>query len=94
MYSYGNGFNNKAIIALLVGILPNVPGFLTTIGVAGKDAFWPWLSQIYNYAWFAGFFISGISYIILMKNSSSLISQTRKDYDEKKLRGLEVNIEG
>ncbi|RYG50889.1 MAG: response regulator, partial [Chitinophagaceae bacterium] len=28
MYSYSNGFNMRAIIALLLGILPNLPGFL------------------------------------------------------------------
>ncbi len=26
-YGFGNGFNKNAIIALLCGILPNVPGF-------------------------------------------------------------------
>jgi NCS1 family nucleobase:cation symporter-1 len=34
-YSFGNGFNAKAIIALLCGILPNVPG----IFIAGKIGF-------------------------------------------------------
>src|SRR5215213_3779595 len=31
-YTYQKGFNQVALIALLLGILPNVPGFLTTIG--------------------------------------------------------------
>ena len=57
----------KAIIALIIGILPNVPGFLTTIGIIGKDAVWHWLSQLYNYAWFVGFFVSGICYLVLMR---------------------------
>jgi NCS1 family nucleobase:cation symporter-1 len=65
-YSFKNGFNGIAITALLLGIVPNVPGFLTTIGVVSKEAFWPWLTAIYNYAWFAGFFISGTTYFILM----------------------------
>ena len=30
-YTYQKGFNQVALIALLLGILPNVPGFLTTI---------------------------------------------------------------
>ncbi len=66
-YSYKNGFNGIALIALLLGILPNVPGFLVAIGVVSKDAVWPWLAAIYNYAWFAGFFISSIIYFVLMK---------------------------
>jgi len=66
-YTYQKGFNQIALIALLLGILPNVPGFLTTIKVVNKDSVWPWLDNLYNYAWFVGFFISGISYLLMMK---------------------------
>jgi NCS1 family nucleobase:cation symporter-1 len=67
IYSYQNGFNQAALIALLLGILPNVPGFLTTTKVISKEAVWPWLDGLYSYAWFVGFFVSGISYLLLMK---------------------------
>ncbi|MBD0298453.1 MAG: NCS1 family nucleobase:cation symporter-1 [Flavisolibacter sp.] len=67
VYAYKGGFNQYALIALLLGILPNVPGFFTTIGVISKDAVWPWLSGLYNYAWFTGFFVSGLTYLLLMK---------------------------
>ena len=70
IYSYKNGFNTAAILALLIGILPNVFGFLTTIKVVSKDAFPEWLSGLYSYAWFVGFAVSGLVYWILMKNSS------------------------
>ncbi len=66
-YAYRNGFNQMALIALLLGILPNVPGFLTNIHIINKDAVWPWLNGLYNYAWFVGFFVSGISYLLMMK---------------------------
>jgi NCS1 family nucleobase:cation symporter-1 len=69
-YTYVNGFNSYAIIALLAGILPNVPGFLTTINLVGKNAFWPWVSQLYHYAWFVGFFVSGLVYLALMRQIS------------------------
>lgn len=68
-YSYSNGFNKSALIALVIGILPNVPGFFTTIGVFGKDFFPVWLTGLYNYAWFVGFFVSGILYYRLMKSN-------------------------
>lgn len=68
-YTYGNGFNGVAVIALLLGILPNVPGFLTIINLLPKGAVWPWLVYVYNYAWFAGFLISGLSYFLMMKRS-------------------------
>ncbi len=66
-YSFGNGFNHYALIALVLGILPNVPGFLTTIKVIPQDAVPAWISQLYHYAWFVGFSLSGISYWMLMK---------------------------
>lgn len=71
IYNYSNGFNLKAIIAIILGILPNVPGFLMQVNLISKDAVWPWVTDIYNYAWFAGFFISGMVYYILMKTSVS-----------------------
>lgn len=69
IYEYSNGFNHKAIIAIILGILPNVPGFLAQVDLLNRDSVWPWITDIYNYAWFAGFFISGMVYYILMKNS-------------------------
>lgn len=66
-YSFSKGFNSKAIIALLCGILPNVPGFLTTIKVVAPDTFPAWMNDLYNYAWFVGFFISGFVYWSLMQ---------------------------
>jgi len=91
-YSYKNGFNSKAIIALVLGILPNVPGFLTTIGVVDKGAFWAWLSHIYNYAWFAGFFISAITYTIMMRNSKTMAKSVAGDYEESKIQKLGIEI--
>ena len=67
-YRYKNGFNVNAIICLLLGILPNVPGFLLQVKLISQDIFPGWISQLYNYAWFVGFFVSGISYIIMMQS--------------------------
>jgi NCS1 family nucleobase:cation symporter-1 len=79
-YTFSNGFNNKAIVALLLGILPNVPGFLVTIQLVSKDAFWPWVSDIYHYAWFAGFIISGLIYMLLMpKQEFSATTKTQEE---------------
>ncbi|MFL5810344.1 MAG: NCS1 family nucleobase:cation symporter-1 [Flavisolibacter sp.] len=66
-YTYGNGYNRSAIIALLAGILPNLPGFLLQIKLVSVDAFPEWISGLYHYAWFVGFFVSGLTYILLMK---------------------------
>ena len=67
IYSFSKGFNINAIIALLIGILPNVPGFFATVKVLPADSFPSWILALYHYAWFVGFGISGIVYWLLMK---------------------------
>ncbi|MEO8771740.1 MAG: NCS1 family nucleobase:cation symporter-1 [Ferruginibacter sp.] len=66
-YKYKNGFNSAAMIALLVGILPNVPGFLLQVKLISPTVFPQWISHLYHYAWFVGFTVSGILYLLLMK---------------------------
>lgn len=66
-YSFYRGINLKAIIALLAGILPNAPGFFVTVKLIPGDWFPGWISHLYNYAWFVGFFVSGLIYWLLMK---------------------------
>ena len=68
VYGYTNGFNPIAIIALILGILPNVPGFLIQIKVLDATTFPEWINHLYNYAWFVGFAVSAIIYYLLMKN--------------------------
>jgi len=70
IYRYKNGFHSKAILALLAGILPNVPGFMTTVGWVGKEAFPHWLSGFYSYAWFVGFIVAGLAYYVLCKSDA------------------------
>ena len=67
-YNFSNGFNRFAIIALLLGILPNVPGFLLQVKLISPTTFPEWISHLYNYAWFVGFFVSAILYVLLMRS--------------------------
>ncbi len=64
-YSFCKGINYRAMIALLFGILPIIPGFLITVNLIGADAMPVWLADLYNYAWFVGFFVAGIAYMIM-----------------------------
>lgn len=73
IYSYGNGINGKAIIALLFGIIPNIPGFLLQIKMVSANATPAWVSGLYNYAWFVGFAVSGIVYCMMMKEEKSSV---------------------
>ncbi|MCC3160624.1 NCS1 family nucleobase:cation symporter-1 [Hymenobacter sp. 15J16-1T3B] len=66
-YAYRGGINRAAMLALAIGILPNVPGFLQAVGALPAGAVWPWLAGLYNYAWFVGFFLSGGLYVALMR---------------------------
>ena len=75
-YTFSKGFNYRAIIALLLGIVPNIPGFLTTIKVIAPDSVPAWIAHVYNYAWFVGFFISGLAYLLLMRNYKPLVSHS------------------
>ena len=52
-------------VVLIAGIIPNVPGFLTNIQLVSADLFPAWLNDLYHYAWFIGFAVSGIVYRIL-----------------------------
>ena len=64
---FNNGFNNKAVISLFIGILPNIPGFLVVTKVINNEVFSHWISDLYNYAWFVGFTVSGLIYFLTMK---------------------------
>jgi NCS1 family nucleobase:cation symporter-1 len=66
-YAYSGGFNTIAIVAMLAGILPNAPGFLATVKLVSQNLFPGWLTQLYHYAWFVGFAVSGIVYYVGMK---------------------------
>ncbi|CAI9270776.1 unnamed protein product [Lactuca saligna] len=59
-YFYYNGYNLGAIAALVIGILPVIPGFLEKIGVLNSIP--ELLVMIYNNAWFFGFFSAGVVY--------------------------------
>lgn len=74
IYGYAGGFNLVAIGALILGVLPNIPGFLNqvkpTIGVPAI------FTEIYPYAWFVGFSISAGLYLLGMTFTGSVKSPT------------------
>ncbi|SHJ54690.1 nucleobase:cation symporter-1, NCS1 family [Hymenobacter daecheongensis DSM 21074] len=70
-YTYRNGFNTAAIVALVVGIAPNVPGFLVAIRVLPKAAVWSGLVGLYDYAWFVGFGLAAVVYLGLMRGQKA-----------------------
>lgn len=72
IYSYSNGFNWRAIVALIAAILPVVPGFLRAATTPGGQVANPnFFDTLYIYAWFVTFAIGFGLYLILMKLSPS-----------------------
>lgn len=63
-YTYGNGFNNAALIAFVVGVIPNVPGFLHAVGMV--ESIPGFFKTIYSFAWFVGLPLAGAVYYGLM----------------------------
>jgi NCS1 family nucleobase:cation symporter-1 len=68
VYSYRNGFNWRAIAALVLGIAPVAPGFLRAAVnpnrvIANPDFF----DTMYTYAWFVTFGLSFSIYLLLTR---------------------------
>jgi len=59
-YHYTKGINPRAVVALVFGVV------IALIGLAVKP-----LHFFYDYAWFVGFFMAGIVYVLLMKTPAT-----------------------
>jgi NCS1 family nucleobase:cation symporter-1 len=67
-YSYINGVNWRAIAALLIAVLPVVPGFIRATTTPGGQVPNPTLlDTLYTYAWFVTFILSFTAYLVLMR---------------------------
>ncbi|MDQ3586383.1 MAG: NCS1 family nucleobase:cation symporter-1 [Acidobacteriota bacterium] len=68
-YTYTNGFNLRAMIALAAAIAPVVPGFLRAATTPGGQVAAPnFFDTLYTYAWFVTFAIGFIVYYLLMSS--------------------------
>jgi nucleobase:cation symporter-1, NCS1 family len=65
-YWYRGGFNLLALIALMLGIAPCVPGFVATVSANWKESVPAVWVNLYHYAWFISFGVSFVSYLLLM----------------------------
>ncbi|NHZ97766.1 NCS1 family nucleobase:cation symporter-1 [Massilia sp. CCM 8734] len=69
-YSYGNGWNVAAVVAFVVGVLPNIPGFLNAAFPASFPGVGALFKTLYTYAWFVGIAISAVVYGVMMKGKA------------------------
>jgi NCS1 family nucleobase:cation symporter-1 len=61
IYEYSGGFNDKALIALALGVCVALIGLRVS-----------YLRWLYDYAWFVGFFVSAATYCVLMGKAPRL----------------------
>jgi len=67
-YTYRGGVNPRAIAALVLAILPVVPGFIRAVSVPGGTVADPNVfDRLYSYAWFVTFALSFVVYLGLMR---------------------------
>jgi NCS1 family nucleobase:cation symporter-1 len=68
-YSYSNGFNIRAVVALILAIAPVVPGFLRAAMTPGGQVPQPnFFDTLYTYAWFVTFALGFVIYYVLMRS--------------------------
>lgn len=73
-YWYSGGFNLRAIVALVLGVLPNIPGFLQSAKFLDRVP--KVFSIIYDNSWFVGFLVSSVIYWFLSRKPERHISST------------------
>jgi nucleobase:cation symporter-1, NCS1 family len=67
-YAYSGGWNWRAIVAVFIGIVPVIPGFLraaTTPNFSGVLENPTFIEGLYNYGLFFTFFVAGLAYLLL-----------------------------
>ncbi len=64
-YRYTNGYSWAAIVALVVGVLPSLPGFLVIVKQLDAAKVPALLVNLFDYAWFVGFGLAFVIYLAL-----------------------------
>jgi NCS1 family nucleobase:cation symporter-1 len=63
-YEYRGGVNWVAVGAFVIGVLPNLPGFIAAVSGHATTLLF---GRLYDWAWFVGFGLAGILYLAGMK---------------------------
>ena len=71
-YRFTNGFSIVALISLVIGALPSLPGFLVNVKLLAAGRVPPFLAHLYNYAWFIGFAVAFTVYLAFRKVAPKL----------------------
>ncbi len=66
-YRFTGGFSIVALMALMAGALPSLPGFLVQVKVLNPETVPAIITDLYHYAWFVGFGLAFVIYLSLRK---------------------------
>jgi NCS1 family nucleobase:cation symporter-1 len=66
-YAYRGGWNPAALVALVLGVLPNLPGFLAAAAPHAFGSVGEFWTGLYTYAWFVGLAIAATVYGVMMR---------------------------
>ena len=69
-YRFTKGYSLVALLALGIGALPSLPGFLIQVKAIAPDSVPQFLGSLYHYAWFIGFAVAFVVYLTGRKISS------------------------
>jgi nucleobase:cation symporter-1, NCS1 family len=69
IYAFNGGINWRAVTALVLAVMPVVPGFLRAAATAGGQVADPgFLDALYTYAWFVTFALGFVIYYLAMQS--------------------------
>lgn len=63
-YRFSKGFSIVSLVALALGVVPSLPGFLVQVNLLDAARVGPFLAGLYNYAWFVGFAVAFGTYLL------------------------------
>lgn len=66
-YEYSGGWNWRAVIAFVLGVLPCLPGYLVVSGLLDKASVAPWLLSLFDFGWFFSLAVAGLVYGLSMR---------------------------
>jgi NCS1 family nucleobase:cation symporter-1 len=69
-YAYTHGYSLAALAALALAVAPNLPGFMVNVKWIPKASVPACLIASYDYAWFIGFGVAFLIYLLLRKTQA------------------------
>jgi NCS1 family nucleobase:cation symporter-1 len=70
-YTFTNGYSIAGLSAFVLAVLPNIPGFLVHIKMLDEKIVPGFLNALYQQAWFVGFGIAFVLYLVFRKLAPS-----------------------